>query len=512
MIFYSFENLTIIAAVFLSQNLVRRFKSYFFPIEGLPFLRYLKLNDEKNPKKSTPKLQKAYVLAEEQYFTSVPHHFTFLNILYTLIAMILVYLMKWLFLAFKIILGRKFEVLEKEILGQNLVTYLTLGIIAASGILQFVLMRSHSLLKTTERRIAFLGTLIMIVPNFAFSFLATPYLQANLSQGIQKLNLALPILHSSSSSGLSWIITIKEVSLVLGVIFCFLTYLQISAILKFGKALVTLQEYSGEVDDDLERLSIDPKKNSDEIEAKKFEKKNVSKMLLIFFFSISCKIIIILYSMKPFVNNLFTSTQFHTLGLMALLALDFISGFLALKSELKTKYNTLSAALKNIEAKNDAETQFMKTRTDLIYLDSLRNALVSSYKVVVVLLILCLLTSLVQKQIVIEEHNEEFSGIFSQSTKITQNILEILKQFSGVSPLKKEMMIGHLSEGFGVHSGFDFYEELVKNRLSKRYSWVIAQGNLLALESTKVVAYYTIYLQFFGYLTYMFFLIATGNK
>ena len=143
MIFYSFENLTIIAAVFLSQNLVGKLKSYLFPIEGLPFLRYLKFEDEKNPKKASPKLQKAYVLAEEKYFTTVPHHFTFLNILYTLIAMVLVYSMKWLFLAFKILVGRKFEVLEKEALSQNLVTYMTLGIIVASGILQFMLMKSH---------------------------------------------------------------------------------------------------------------------------------------------------------------------------------------------------------------------------------------------------------------------------------------------------------------------------------------------------------------------------------
>ena len=122
-------------------------------------------------------------------------------------------------------------------------------------------------------------------------------------------------------------------------------------------------------------------------------------MLLVFFLSITCKIMIILYSIKPLVNNLFieNSQQFHTIGLLVLLSFDFVASFLALKSELKTKYNTLSSALKNIEPKNEAETQFMKKRTDLIYVDSLRNALVTSYKVVFTLLILCLLTSLVQK-------------------------------------------------------------------------------------------------------------------
>ena len=120
-------------------------------------------------------------------------------------------------------------------------------------------------------------------------------------------------------------------------------------------------------------------------------------MSIILLLPLVCKIMIILYSTKPIISYFFTLNEYHTIGLLILLALDFICSLVALKIEFKTKYNTLSSELKNIEPKNEAEVKFMKHRTDLIYNDSLRNSLASSYKVVILLLILCLMTSLFQK-------------------------------------------------------------------------------------------------------------------
>ena len=70
----------------------------------------------------------------------------------------------------------------------------------------------------------------------------------------------------------------------------------------------------------------------------------------------------------------------------------------------------------------------------------------------------------------------------------------ILRQSTTFSPINKHEIISNVGLGYGVESGFDFYEDLLSNKLSKRYSWVIAQSNFLALECTKMVAYYIIYL------------------
>jgi hypothetical protein len=126
-------------------------------------------------------------------------------------------------------------------------------------------------------------------------------------------------------------------------------------------------------------------------------------MSIILIASLSIKSLILLYSIKPFTIDLIPDEFSHTLGLMGFLALDIVVGFLSIKNELRMKYNSLSTALRLIEPKTEQETMYIKNRTDLIYIDSLRNSLVSCYKVVFTFLILCLLTTLISKQLVLSE-------------------------------------------------------------------------------------------------------------
>lgn len=514
MIFYSFENLTLIAGLLVAQTIIKFYSSLFFPLEGIAFLRLGKVSsnplESKNGKES---LQKVYMVAEEKHMKKIPEHSDFSLWLYLFLSSFLVYFMKWLFLFCKIVFSKKFEILEQEVLKQNLIAYLTIGLIFFVCSLQFFMMTSKIPLPNSDRKVAFYSSLVMIIPCFLISFNSSVLLPVDIKSGIQKMNLALQVLSPRAYEPHTYNISLENYCGCVSILLICLTYVISSSIFKNGIAIKQLIEYRDDILDTHEKLQIDPVRYINEIEDKENEIRDINWLILSFVGYYTPKLLIIVSSFHLISSQLPEACQLYLTEIhLALLIIDTVASWYGIKAELKVKYNTLGGILRQISIEKPSQEKALKLHTDYTFADSIRHSLVSSFKILLPFLVLCLFSGLYLKQVVITERQGQLSQQFQTQTILMTDPALILRRFTSSCGLSNGIDNPVVEVGFAVEDSFNFYTELVDSSISKRYSWVMTQSNFLFLETSQLVSYYLTFYCFLGSLLYLGFLLITSGR
>jgi len=513
MIFYSFENLTLIAAVLLAQGIVKRLSKHIFPINKISFIRYVYLKDEKTGEAKN-ELTKVLAIAQEEQMKENEDYGMYSVILYLLVCIILVYIMKWFMLGFKLLgIKKDFKLLDSEVMKQNLVIYLTILVALLLSWFQLKLMNKINGWRSTETRISFVVVVVLSLPTYLIVNSLSHIFVQDLKAHLIQLNMNLQVITGSflplESRNYYFRVSEETFKLLISCILSLMTFFSVPTIIKFSKSFAALQKHSNELDEQIERLQGDPEKNKSDLQIKQGESKKAKKMFIAMLTGLLTKSLMLFFSLKPLVASLNLSDVNHSIFLALLLLADTIATALSVKDEINVKYMTICEALITLNPVNENQRNILKKQTDHIYQDSLRQALISSSRIWTSIILLCLVSGLALKLKTIKEVGLKSS--YSLTTELEPSPYIVFKSLSSTCMFGEGISIAGLFPGYGVKSSFSFHEELLKNSFTERINLVSSNATPLLLDTTKMAVYWIALINFFGVTGMTFFFLATGS-
>lgn len=541
MLFQNLENLYLITILLIAHRLIKSYPWLLFPLTKIPFVRLIedektKTKAEKKKKKELEKrlqqgqrvisYEKGILFGALENMTDINHIGDFLQVQYITLTAVGMMITKISSYVLYEVFDLKTKFIEKFLVNNNLLNILLAGCVGFffSKLIRFKVM--YGGLRGSESLSSFIFTGIFSVFLCLFIFSFSRFLILSVEQSLGLLNSSLQVIMAMLSKNprhhFFLEITQTHFNLLLLALSLVTTWILASPILKFGKIYNTVNSAIIVDEEKLETLEGDRESNQETIEKVQGILKGNKKRIRYLLLSLTLDILILLLYIKPILKDLFDSEfiqKYHSLLVFSSAMLSILLKIYSSKIELQIKYTSLFQKLINFRPKDELYHDIYKQQIDLVYKDSLRDSFIIFSKVLLPLFVLFLGISLAVRERVYRGNQEQIvKGILKQSTQFEVFSTEILASGAevfgqlgskGMCPLRIEDRLVKIEQGFGVTQGADLNEKLINGEFGDYIGLVILNGNLVLVEFLKFYVFLIYFVQFFGSVFYIFYVMKT---